>query len=194
MSTKIPGLDWFVADGLNEAGLSTGAMWLPGSTYPASVTTAAKALWVPFFVDWVLGNFATVDEVKAALLAGDVEIWAFKDEDRYDPLHWPVHDASGKSIVVEFANGSLAVYDNAYQILTNWPPFPAQCDNLANYTSLQSTDVGSRLGVEQDGHGSGLRGIPGDPLPSSRFVRMFYLKGFAQAYPQQTAGAIASRN
>jgi choloylglycine hydrolase len=57
-----------IADGMNEKGLSIGALWLPGFTqYSLSVSDDAQALDVKLFAGWVLGNFATVAEVETGL-------------------------------------------------------------------------------------------------------------------------------
>ena len=58
-----------ILDGLNDQGLSFGLFYFPGfAEYPAvSAANSGKAM-APFeFGAWVLGNFASVDEVKAAL-------------------------------------------------------------------------------------------------------------------------------
>src|SRR5579872_4469767 len=59
----------FSFDGMNEAGLSFGYLWLPGVTqYPTVAPQELKsALDFIDFGGWALGNFATVAEVKEAL-------------------------------------------------------------------------------------------------------------------------------
>ena len=56
-----------IVDGVNEKGLYTGALYLPGyASYPeASPETASKAMAPEDYVAWLLANFATVAEVKA---------------------------------------------------------------------------------------------------------------------------------
>lgn len=62
------GLKHLICDGMNEKGLSIGALWLPGYTqYSPTVSSKALALEVSHFTNWVLGNFATVAEVKTGL-------------------------------------------------------------------------------------------------------------------------------
>ena len=70
------GIDDMVSDGLNEAGLSFGGLWYePGLNYQ-DVTQGqeARALAQTMFGAWILGNFATVDEVKMAMDESD-HIW-----------------------------------------------------------------------------------------------------------------------
>lgn len=170
-----------LTDGLNERGLSTGCLWLPGSTFQ-TVTDPARALSVSLFTDWLLGNFADVAAVQAGLSA--VEVWA--DEFMHkelSPVHFPVHDATGRSIVIEFTGGTVQVYDNPLAILTNAPNFPWHLENIRNYVGLTPWDVGSAEiageSFAQTGHGSGLRGLPGDYTPPSRLIRGLFLKQFA---------------
>lgn len=172
-------------DGLNEKGLSFGALWLPGTQYEqVHFQNLSRALLVEQIGDWILGSFATVAEVKKAL--GSVEVWAAPIEQiaGVPPLHFAVHDASGESLVIEFINGKKKVYDNRIHVLTNAPQFDWHVLNLGNYLNLKAIGAhaialdGTVLSTP--GNGSGLLGIPGDWMPSSRFVRMTAFKEFAK--------------
>ncbi|WP_240359165.1 linear amide C-N hydrolase [Pyxidicoccus trucidator] len=81
------------------------------------------------------------------------------------PLHLPIHDASGNSIVVEFIDGKPNIYSNPVAVLTNDPPFPLQLENLGGYSNLSPWDARPvEMGGKSfapSGHGSGLRGMPG---------------------------------
>jgi choloylglycine hydrolase len=170
-----------VVDGLNERGLSVGTLWLPGSEYqPAN--DPSRALSVLLVNDWLLGTCATVADVKAALPT--VDVWAYKPmEDKLDPVHFTVHDASGNSIVIEYTDGELLIYDNPIATTTNAPVFPWHLENVRNYVGLTPWDV-DELTINgtkftPTGHGSGLRGIPGDFTPPSRLIRTLFLKNSA---------------
>lgn len=173
-----------VVDGLNEAGLSFGALWLPGTEYQNIETRESKrALDFTDFGDWILGNFSTVDEVKEALK--QIRVWGHPVAPLKStpPLHVALHDATGNSLVVEFINGEMKVYDNPIGVLTNYPPFDWQLINLQNYIKLSAVNaepinVGGVV-IGQTGQGSGLLGIPGDWTPPSRFVRIVTLERFA---------------
>ena len=55
-------------DGLNEKGLSLGLLWFPETRYQAIAPDESdRAIEILDFASWLLGNFATVDEVKPAL-------------------------------------------------------------------------------------------------------------------------------
>ncbi len=171
-------------DGMNERGLSVGLLYLPGYTEYQTVPAGSDkdALFYLYVGDWVLGNFATVEEVKEHIH----DIYVFSKPVTYGvlkdvvfPVHMVVADSSGKSVVVEWVNGNTNVYDNPLGVLTNSPEFPWQLDNLKNYVNMSAHSpkpitVG---GVEYygTGQGSGAVGLPGDHTPPSRFVKMAFL-------------------
>ncbi|KGM32351.1 linear amide C-N hydrolase [Inquilinus limosus] len=172
-----------ITDGMNEAGLSIGALWLPGTRYAHTVSTPSQALVVDLFTSWVLGTCATVDDVKAQLTGGGIEIWGDLVLEKETPLHFPIHDERGRSIVIEFIDGVAQIHDNPVAVLTNDPPFPWQITNIENYVGLSNTDAEPiHIGLQrfkQTGHGSGMRGMPGDSTPPSRFIRTVFQKHFA---------------
>jgi choloylglycine hydrolase len=161
---------------MNEKGLSLGMLWYPETEFPAvNESDISKALEILDSPSWILGNFATVDEVKAALQG--VTIWGAKNSKLggIPPLHIALHDASGKSLVIEFNDGQINVYDNPIGVLTNSPNFAWQITNLRNYANLTVMDIApikvNGYTVYPTGHGAGLHGLPGDSTPPSRFVR-----------------------
>ena len=168
-------------DGLNEKGLSVGLFYFPNYAKYTEVTSANKsiALAPPEFGIWVLGSFATVDEVRAAIK--DVVLVPTKMPGLGSPegivpgVHFFIQDQSGKSIVVEPVDGTLKVHDAPLGVMTNAPTYDWHMTNLQNYINLSVKDVESeKLGdvtLTAFGSGSGLRGMPGDFTPPSRFVR-----------------------
>ena len=163
------------SDGLNEAGLSVHLLLLPGYAKYQEVgpQDSARALAHIGVGNWILSNFATVEEVKKAI--ENVIVFRYEPpEIGFLPLHYAVHD--GKSaVVIEYVNGQRHVYDNPIGVLTNSPPFDWQLTNLRNYVNLTNLNVDSlKLGnytLEPIGQGTGLLGIPGDYTPPHRFVR-----------------------
>jgi choloylglycine hydrolase len=115
-----------------------------------------------------------VNEVRDALK--DVVVWAetVPQLGSFSPLHYVIHDATGKSIVVEFVGGKMHVYDNHVGVLTNSPTYDWHVQNLRNYANLTAVNappvkIGNAT-YAGTGQGSGLHGLPGDPTPPSRFV------------------------
>lgn len=187
-----PGLSWeskyaviginafdmpMVVDGLNEKGMAGGILYFPGyAEYTqASEATTEKTMAPWQFLAWALSSFETVDEVKAAVK--DVQVVAMKMPHLgiIPPFHYTLHDANGKSIVIEPTNGELKVYDNPFGVMTNAPTFDWHLTNLRNYVMLSPYNIESTkingVTVDSFGQGSGWLGIPGDPTPPSRFIR-----------------------
>jgi len=177
-------------DGLNERGLAVGLFYFPTSAkyqpYAAGDADRTVAPWE--LGSYILENFATVDEVRANLpnivVPGVVlAAWKFSP-----PAHYVVHDATGKSIAVEYTDGKLNIYDNPLGVMTNSPNFGWQMTNLRNYVNFSLKDlppvkVGS-VTLVPFGQGTGMLGLPGDFTPPSRFVRAV---AFSQSVlPSQT--------
>ncbi|NEO29822.1 MAG: choloylglycine hydrolase family protein [Symploca sp. SIO3C6] len=173
-------------DGINSVGLATGALWLPGTKYQ-QITDRAKGLSVDYFTEWVLSSFGTCDEVVDALKSDTVQVGFPNLLSTLLPLHFPVHDANGKSIVIEFIDGKIKIHDNPVGVLTNDPPFDWHLQNLRNYVGITPWDAGpvklGDLAVEQTGHGSGFTLLPGSSTPPSRFVRVTMMSNYSFAVP-----------
>jgi choloylglycine hydrolase len=191
------GLDYGVSDGMNEKGLSIGALWYENDMQwqKAVPGDSLKALASPMFPDWVLANFATVADLRNALPG--IKVFAFTDSSKMKSvptLHFIIYDAAGGCIVVEFDKGMCNVFDNPLGIMTNAPSFPWQIANLRQYTGM-STEVSPPLSLDglkmvSTGHGQGMWGMPGDYTPPSRFVRLAMLTHFSD----QQADAIHNLN
>ncbi len=168
------GLD-VTADGLNEKGLSIGALWLPGTQYPEpKASEQAQALLLNDFPNWILGNFENIDQVKQAL--NRIIVWAklVPEMGMIPPLHFAIHDANGKSLVIEFVRGKMVVSDNPLGVLTNAPTLDKQLKNLEKYKNLSNVNQ-PKIVDNQTINGSGMLGLPGDWTPPSRFVRLALL-------------------
>ena len=146
------------------------------STFPdyasytdATEDNAARAMAPHEYANWLLGNFATVEEVKANFDKVVLVPVVVEAIEQVAPVHFVVHDRSGKSVVIEPLNKSLKIYDNPLGVVTNSPTFDWHMTNLRNYVNLTATNVPPiNLGgvkLAQFGQGSGLRGLPGDFTP-----------------------------
>lgn len=180
-------------DGMNEKGLSMGQLWLPGTVYQdVPAATPEVALSLLDLGQWILGNFATVDEVTSAM--GKVKVWSppLADWGGTPTAHLALHDAQGNSAVIEFIDGQQKIYANPGRVLTNAPTFDWQTTNLRNYIRLSATSsepVKLRGTVlEPPGQGGGFLGIPGDWTPPSRFVRTTAMLAFAAPVKNAAAG------
>ena len=177
----------FVAEGMNEAGLSAALFYFPGyGQYPEydpqqKSTTVADLQLVP----WILGRCRTVEEVEAAVR----ELRVVSIDPRASTVHWRFAEPSGRQLVLEIIKGELHFYENTLGVLTNSPSFEWHLTNLNNYVNLfPGTAPNQQLGnieLSSFGAGSGFLGIPGDVTPPSRFVRAAFYQ--ASAPQQETA-------
>ena len=167
----------FLVDGLNEKGLAVGLLYFPGSVgymkYNAAEASKTVAPWE--VGSWILENFATVEEVKQKIGSIIVPAVVVKQMDFVPPLHYVVHDASGKSIAIEYVEGKLHVHDDVLGVLTNSPSFDWHMTNLRNYVNFSLVNVPpvkiGAITLTGTGQGTGMLGMPGDFTPPSRFVR-----------------------
>jgi choloylglycine hydrolase len=180
-------------DGINEEGLSCGALSHQGIEYPKEGTDPTHGKYVSYvdLVAWVLGNFSTVREVEETLQKGEVQIVGVdpsKNNPADVPLHFIVIDRHGESLVIEFEDGHTQLYgpkfvddfkksvgenELGYYIngtLTNRPGYFWQAINLGIYGNVTPAEVAS-LYKPYPMNGNCLVGLPGDSSPPSRFVR-----------------------
>lgn len=171
----------FVAEGLNEAGLSVGLFYFPGygryEDYRKehAGTTVGDLQLVP----WMLGGFSTVDEVIDAVS----RIHVVSIDPRASTAHWRIADASGRQVVLEIVDGKVRFHENKLGVLTNSPGFEWHITNLNNYVNLRpgpspDSSVGA-VRLSAFGAGSGFLGLPGDVTPPSRFVRAAFYQSSA---------------
>lgn len=166
-----------VVDGLNEKGLYFGAFYFLGSAKFSELTAANQpnAISSEEVGNWLLSQFATVEEVKAALPKKVIVGTYVKEIDGIAPFHYAVTDATGASIVIEYTQSGLTIHDNTVNAVTNNPTYDWQLTNLRKYIGLTAVNrealtVG-RQKLEPFGQGTGMFGLPGDFSSPSRFVR-----------------------
>ena len=170
----------FVAEGINEAGLSAGLFFFPqyGSYESYEAAQSDRTLVDLEVAQWILTQFATIDEVKAAI--GDVRIVGLEAN---AVVHWRIGEPSGRQVVLEIVDGVPHFYENEVGVLTNAPGFEWQVTNLNNYVNLRPGDVEPYRMDEKTlrafGATAGFLGLPGDDTPPSRFVRAAFFRATA---------------
>ncbi|MGC1379661.1 MAG: choloylglycine hydrolase family protein, partial [Candidatus Baltobacteraceae bacterium] len=170
----------YATDGMNEAGLTVGVLFYPGFAEYQEPNAAENATTITNVdvANYVLGNFATVDEVRKALpnlrvvRNGDIE----KTFGTPLPLHYVVTDAAGSSIVIEYTKGMLTIFDNKVGAMTNSPSYDWHLLNLRNFSNLTPTGTPPTRNIKGVSlaplsAGSGMLGLPGDFTAPSRFIR-----------------------
>jgi choloylglycine hydrolase len=176
----------FIAEGINEAGLSAGLFFFPryGSYESYESVDNARTLADLQVVQWILTQCATIDEVMEAVK--HVRIVALE---KTAVVHWRIGDPSGRQVVMEIVGGEVNFYENEVGVLTNAPGFEWQVTNLENYVNLRPGSAQSyQLGgvtLEPNGGSTAMHGLPGDFTPPSRFVRAAFFRNTA---PQRATG------
>ena len=176
----------FIAEGINEAGLSAGLFFFPryGSYESYESVDNPRTLADLQVVQWMLTQCATIDEVKEAVK--HVRIVALE---KTAVVHWRIGDPSGRQVVMEIVDGNINFYENEVGVITNAPGYNWQVTNLENYVNLRPGSAQSyRLGgvtLEPNGGSTAMHGLPGDFTPPSRFVRAAFFRNTA---PQRATG------
>lgn len=165
-------------DGLNEKGLAVGTFYFPTFASYSEITpeNQSRALSPVEFPNWILTQFATVDEVKKGLKEVVIAPTITKEwGPEAAPFHYIVYDKSGNCLVIEPLNGTLVTYENPLGTFTNSPTFDWHMTNLRNFINLTPFNalpvLINGITFESFGQGSGMVGLPGDFTPPSRFVR-----------------------
>jgi choloylglycine hydrolase len=170
----------FIAEGINEAGLSAGLFFFPryGGYVAYDAQYNASTLADLQVVQWALTQFATIDELKQGM--NSVRVVGLE---KTAVVHWRIGDASGRQVVMEIVDGKAHFYENAVGVLTNAPGFEWQLANLENYVNLRPGSAENfKMGdivLQPLGGSSAMLGLPGDFTPPSRFVRAAFFRNSA---------------
>ncbi|MGA7707080.1 MAG: choloylglycine hydrolase family protein [Acidobacteriaceae bacterium] len=191
----------YATDGMNEAGLTVGVLFYPGFAefQEPNAEQNDRTISSVDVANYLLSNFATVDEVRRAMpkirVVRNPEIE--KEFGVPIPIHHVVTDATGDSIVIEYTRGTLFIYDNKVGVMTNSPSYDWHLLNLRNYANLRATGAPSSREIDgvslaPFGAGSGMLGLPGDFTPPSRFIRAVAFVHTMQPVADATQGVSAA--
>lgn len=165
-SVSAAGYDIGIADGINEKGLVANLLFLPESVYERP-DDKRPVMGLSIWTQYVLDNFATVDEAVAELSKQTFRIDAPDLPNGVQSrLHMAISDPSGDSAILEYIDGELTIHHGRqYQVLTNSPVYDKQ---------LAVNDYWQSIG--------GLDMLPGTNRSSDRFVRAsFYVNAVVQS-------------
>lgn len=167
----------WLTDGMNEAGLYAGALYMPGfAHYAPPSDDGAANLAVLDAVTFALTQATTVAE--AFELFATRTIWGPVNAllNGTPPLHIVLHDAGGGSGVLEFEDGHQRARDNPLGVATNAPYLGWHYDNVRNW--LPRISAANPAPVVINGatfaplaQGQGFVGLPGDSGSTGRFLR-----------------------
>lgn len=162
-------------DGMNEKGLVANLLWLAESEYP-QWDGKKPGLSIAAGVQYILDNFATVDEAVSYVEKGTFEVVSdmMPDGTRMATLHLSISDADGDNAIFEYIGGELKIHhDKSYQVMTNSPVFDQQ---------LALNDYWKNIG--------GTTFLPGTNRAADRFVRAsFYINAIPKVADTRTAVA-----
>jgi len=167
------------ADGMNEKGLVANLLWLAESRYPA-YDGQQKGLSIAAWVQYVLDNFATVDEAVAELSTEPFVVVSadIPGTTKFGTLHLSISDATGNNAIFEYIDGKLVIHAGMdYTVMTNSPIFEHQ---------LALNEYWGQIG--------GLVMLPGTNRAADRFVRTsFYINAIPKTSDarQAIAGAFS---
>ncbi|WP_262494095.1 linear amide C-N hydrolase [Massilibacteroides vaginae] len=160
--------DIATADGLNEKGLVANILWLVESEYPKFNPNEAKqGMSISLWAQYILDNFATVDEAVSYLKDEPFVIVSdyIPGSEKFTTLHLSVSDAQGDNAIFEYINGKLVIHhDPSYVVMTNSPVFEQQLALNEYWKGIPGTIM-----------------LPGTNRAADRFVRASY---YIQAIPQ----------
>lgn len=166
-SIAVSGYDIGIADGMNEKGLAANLLFLPETEYARPGVDNRPIMGLSIWTQYVLDNFATVDEAVAELSKQTFRIDAPDlPGGKKSKLHLSISDPTGDSAILEYVDGNLNIYhDSQYQVLTNSPLYPQQ---------LAVNEYWEQIG--------GTVMLPGTNRSADRFARAsFYINAVTQS-------------
>lgn len=121
--------DLATTDGMNEKGLAVELLWLADSQYPEPQPNQ-PGMVVSVWAQYILDNFATVDEAVAELQKQEFVVVTTDvpgEQDMQAMVHMAMSDPTGDSAVVEYVDGKLVIHHGRqYQVMTNSPTYGEQ--------------------------------------------------------------------
>lgn len=177
-------------DAMNEKGLCAAGLNFVGNAVYTAVLPGKENVAQFELIPWLLGNCASVAEVRTLLAGATVTYTPFSDKFPPAQLHWLIADRN-EAITVESTATGLHVYDNPAGVLTNNPPFDLQMFHLNDYMQLSPKQPENRfsdaLALRTYSRGMGALGLPGDLSSASRFVRAAFVRAHSASGEDETA-------
>lgn len=154
---------WDIAssDGMNEKGLVGNLLWLAESAYPQfEKDKNIPGLSVSLWLQYVLDNFATVEEAVASLSKEEFVVVSstIPGTDKFVTVHLSVSDKTGDNAIFEYIDGKLVIHhDKSYVTMTNSPVFEEQLAINSYWKGIPGTVM-----------------LPGTNRAADRYVRASY--------------------
>ena len=179
-SVVATGYDISTTDGVNEKGLAANLLWLVESEYPNIEQTKKPPLSISLWAQYVLDNYATVDEAIRALEKEPFMVVTDQvpGEKRLATLHLSLSDATGDSAIIEYIAGKQVIHHSRkYQVMTNSPTFDQQLALNTYWQQIGGTTM-----------------LPGTNRAADRFARAsFYINAIPKnATPEHSLASVFS--
>jgi penicillin V acylase-like amidase (Ntn superfamily) len=166
------------ADGMNEQGLVANLLYLSESEYELPNDTR-PAIVISAWTQYVLDNFATVDEAVAELKQEKIRIVPTKAPNgAQGTVHLSISDPTGDSAILEYIKGKLVIHHGKqHQVMTNSPIFDEQIALNKYWEQIGGTVM-----------------LPGTNRAADRFARAsFYINACKQsADPREAVASVFS--
>lgn len=172
--------DIATTDGVNEKGLAANLLWLVESSYPKMDASNKPTMSISLWAQYVLDNFATVDEAVNALKEEPFLLVTDKmpGEDRLATLHLSLSDTTGDNAIIEYIDGKQIIHHSRqYQVMTNSPTFDQQLALNTYWQQIGGTTM-----------------LPGTNRAADRFARAsFYINAIPKnASPEKSLASVFS--
>jgi choloylglycine hydrolase len=153
-----------VFDGMNEKGLVANLLYLGESDFGPAPSDNRPRLSFTAWTDYVLTNYATVDEVVEAFTNPSIYIVPINfgpGNAAHPTVHMSVSDATGDSAIIEYLDGKPVIHHGRqFQVMTNSPTYDEQLKLNAKWDDVDKN-----------------KELPGSIQSQDRFVRASYYLG-----------------
>lgn len=128
-------------DGLNEAGLQAGGLYLAESDY-GKRDTSRPGLALNQGIQYLLDQYATVADAVDWLVESDVQIIPLMIGSKPGTGHLALADATGDSAIIEYVEGKLSVHHGPqYTVMANSPLYEERLELQQRYQGLGGGDT-----------------------------------------------------
>lgn len=190
---RLLGDSYFVADGVNEYGISVAELYLPGEAKYQEQADSSKLNLAPHEVIlWMLGNLTSIADLEKDIAHINIVAAEAPLLDIVTPLHWIITDTEGRCVVVEPTEKDLKVKENPIGVMTNSPQLEWHIENLRNYLNVRPKQYdpakyGEYL-AKPFSQGTGTSGLPGGYTPPERFIRAAFFKEYIKEANNESEG------
>ncbi|MDT7013582.1 linear amide C-N hydrolase [Levilactobacillus namurensis] len=164
---------YLMADGVNETGISCAELYLPGAVTYADQPVAGQINLTPQdFINWVLGEHATLKAVLADLPRVTLVNRRWGNDPYVYPFHWILSDRQGQTLVIEPTDLTLHAQLNPSGVLTNTPTLDRHLQNLNQFLQVPGDQFTAATIQAASTYLKSGQPLPAGPVPTNRFVHM----------------------